>query len=88
MHNPDITNFDLQPKMQTDCDRFRIRGDIVSVGDESAVIHVAQNVKPGKTPNIQFDLELSGNLEEAEPGQFWEIYAKRHKYKQQNRKRY
>jgi len=80
LHNPDITNFDLHPKMLTDCDRFRIRGDVVSVSDDSAVIHVSQNVKPGKTPNIKFDIELSGNLGEAEPGQFWEVYAKRQRY--------
>ena len=80
LHNPDLINFDLQPKMLADCDRFRIRGDVVSVSDESVVVHVAQNVKPGKTPNIKFDIQLLGNLEGAQPGQFWEVYAKRHKY--------
>lgn len=76
LHNPDTTNLDLQ----SNCDHFRIRGDIASVSDESVVIHVAQNVKPGKTPNIQFGIELSGSLEGAKPGEFWEIYAKRRRY--------
>ena len=81
VHNPDVTNLDLQSKMQSDHDSFRIRGEIVSVDQESVVIHIQQNVKAGKTPNIQFSLEVKGNLGgNANPGDFWEIYAKRWRY--------
>jgi ribosomal protein S1 len=63
----------------TDCDHFRIRGDVVSVSDDSAVIHVAQNVKAGKLQTSNLMLNYQETLE-AEPGQFWEVYAKRQRY--------
>ena len=63
-------------------DHILIRGLIVSIADGSVVIHVQQNVKPGKTPNSQFELDLAGNLmENALTGEFWEVYALRRAYK-------
>lgn len=80
VHNPDGVEPETEAIVSAEVDRFRIRGDIVAVGENLITIHIAQNVKPGKIPNIQFELIVVGDLQQAKPGEFWEIYARRNRY--------
>jgi hypothetical protein len=40
-------------------------------------MHIQQNVKPGKTPNIQFEVEVLGEVDSLVSGQFVEVFAQR-----------
>jgi hypothetical protein len=44
------------------------------------VLHIQQNVKPGRTPSIQFEVEVKGQVESLEVGQFVEVFAQRTGY--------
>jgi hypothetical protein len=41
---------------------------------------IQQNVKPGRTPNIQFGVEVKGEVDSLAVGQFVEVFAQRRGY--------
>ncbi len=43
-------------------------------------MHIQQNVKPGRTPNIQFEVEVKGEVDSLAVGQFVEVFAQRTGY--------
>lgn len=73
LHNPDAERLLVLEEARN---LFRLRGDIRSVTADKAVFHIQSNVKPGKTPNIQFSLEVHG-ASTASLGEFWEVIARR-----------
>jgi hypothetical protein len=44
---------------------------------DGLVMHIQQNVKPGRTPNIQFEVEVKGEVDSLAVGQFVEVFAQR-----------
>ncbi len=78
LHNTNSPNwYTLLTELEANIDRFRIRGTIRRVLNEALVIHVQQNVKPNKTPNFQFEVELKGEIDGFSIGQFVEVFALR-----------
>ena len=78
LHNTNTSNWSSWlTELEANIDRFRIRGTIRRVLNEALVIHVQQNVKPNKTPNFQFEVELKGEVDGFSIGQFVEVFALR-----------
>ncbi|HEY9876475.1 MAG TPA: MBL fold metallo-hydrolase, partial [Candidatus Obscuribacterales bacterium] len=68
-----------QEQLTPNCDAFRIRGDIVNIdtANPSVAIQVSKNVPTGKQKSFSFEVNLFGSLEDAKPGEFWEVWAAR-----------
>jgi hypothetical protein len=78
LHNKNASNWaDWRQQLEANSDRFRLRGAIRSLTQDALVLHIQQNVKPGRTPSIQFEVEVKGEVESLEVGQFVEVFAQR-----------
>jgi hypothetical protein len=81
LHNSNAANWkDWHQQLEANADRFRLRGAIRSLKKDGLVMHIQQNVKPGRTPNIQFEVEVKGEVDSLAVGQFVEVFAQRTGY--------
>jgi len=81
LHNKNAANWaDWQQQLEANANYFRLRGAIRSLTQDALVLHIQQNVKPGRTPNIQFEVEVKGEVDSLEVGQFVEVFAQRTLY--------